>query len=128
MRRQIAEQLKLLDAILLPSSKVPILALANRPARAKREQVYLTKANNGNVLAQYACGVYYMSAGKLDSAIYWFCVAEHNDFEDATSYLDQIAGSYPESVQQTIESCRADVAANPVRQETMTEILARYPA
>ena len=122
MRRQATEQLKLLDSILLPSSN-PIRALLGR---TNREQIYLNKANSGNVLAQFACGVYYLSVGNLDGAIYWFCVAEHNDFEDATTYLDQIAAAYPDSADQ-IDTCRAEVEANPVRQETMAEIIARLP-
>ena len=122
MRRQATEQLKLLDSILLPSSN-PMRALLGRP---NREQVYLNKANSGNVLAQFACGVYYLSIDKLDSAIYWFCVAEHNDFEDATSYLDQIAAADPDSADQ-IDTSRTEVEANPVRQETMAEIIARFP-
>jgi len=113
MRRQLAERLKLLDQILLSAPK------------KHRESVFLAKARAGNVLAQYACGVYYLSRKKTDCGLYWLCVAELNGFEDATIDMNQMVADSRDgdALKDKVAVYRALAKENPVRKETMDDIV-----
>ena len=91
------------------------------------ENRLLELAYKGRLSAQHSIALYYMQNNNIENALYWFCVAEHNGEEQATSDLNYVALIYPnntEWVTQRIIYYRDKVSKNPVYSETFEDIIA----
>jgi len=89
------------------------------------EQHYLEIAYKGNTGAQHGLGVIGLEKSDLNQALYWFCAAEHNGVEQATSDLNYLVAysQAPQLVQQWVDYYRDQVARNPVYRETFEDIM-----
>ena len=89
------------------------------------EQHYLEIAYKGNTGAQHGLGVIYLEKGDLIQALFWFCAAEHNEVEQASSDLNYLVANNqnPQFVQQWVNYHRDQVARNPVYRETFDDII-----
>ena len=89
------------------------------------ENKCLELAYKGIVDAQHSLGLFYIQKNDMDKALYWLCVAEYNDYEQATNDLNYIVSYYPNPawLNQRIAYHRSEVRRNPVYKETPEDII-----